>query len=158
MISGDKQQNNVAISTSPTILKNTPRLVAFLSILVTLKAAKTWNRNTSSKLAPIVPTVSTNAFHSSSHIIMWFLMTSHWPLLRQGAQRTGSECFALLGRGFVQIFGQIVSVGVTTLINTNVVASSLIKREKALLPVAICHSKTPLNFICGNENVTHSAQ
>ena len=48
-----------------------------------------------------------------------------------------------------------------TLINTNVVASRHIKREEVLLPVAVRHSKTPelkLNFICGNENVTHSAQ
>ena len=40
---------------------------------------------------------------------------------------------------------------VMTLINTNVV----------LLPVAVRHSKTPelnLNFIRGNENVTHSTQ
>ena len=36
-----------------------------------------------------------------------------------------------------------------------------IRREEVLLLVAVCHSKTPelnLNFICGNENVTHSAQ
>ena len=48
-----------------------------------------------------------------------------------------------------------------TLINTNVVASRHIKREEVLLPVAVRHSKTPelnLNFIRGNENVTHSAQ
>ena len=48
-----------------------------------------------------------------------------------------------------------------TLINTNVVASRHIKREEVLLPVPVCHSKTPelnLNFICGDENVTHSAQ
>ena len=47
------------------------------------------------------------------------------------------------------------------LINTNVVASRLIKREEVLLPVAVRHSKTPelnSNFIRGNENVTHSAQ
>ena len=48
-----------------------------------------------------------------------------------------------------------------TLINTNVVASRHIKREEVLLPVAVRRSKTPelkLNFIRGNENVTHSAQ
>ena len=47
------------------------------------------------------------------------------------------------------------------LINTNVVASRHIKRKEVLLPVAARHSKTPelnLNFIRGNENVTHSAQ
>ena len=48
-----------------------------------------------------------------------------------------------------------------TLVNTNVVASRHIKREEFLLPVVVRHSKTPelnLNFILGNENVTHSAQ
>ena len=45
------------------------------------------------------------------------------------------------------------------LINTNVVASRHIKREE--VSVAVRHSKTPefnLNFIPGNENVTHSEQ
>ena len=47
------------------------------------------------------------------------------------------------------------------LINTNVVALRHIKREEVLLAVAVRRSKTPelkLNFICSNENVTHSAQ
>ena len=68
------------------------------------------------------------------------------------------HCWAVvLGR----IFRQIVSIRVMTLINTNVVASRHIKREEVLLPVAVRHSKTPelnLNFIRGNENVTHSAK
>ena len=42
------------------------------------------------------------------------------------------------------------------------VASRHIKREEVLLPVAVRHSKTleliNLNFIRGNENVTHSAK
>ena len=52
------------------------------------------------------------------------------------------------------------SLRVMTLI-TNVVASRHIKREEVLLPVAVHRSKMPvlkLNFIRGNENVTHSAQ
>ena len=56
---------------------------------------------------------------------------------------------------------KIVSIRVNTLINTNVVASRHIKREEVLLPVYVRLSKTPelnLNFIRGNENVTHSAQ
>ena len=60
-----------------------------------------------------------------------------------------------------QIFRQIVSIRVMTLINTNVVASRHIKGEEVLLPVAVRHSKMPelhLNFKCGNENVTYSAQ
>ena len=42
-----------------------------------------------------------------------------------------------------QIFRQIVSIRVMTLINTNVVASRHIKREEVLLPVAVHHSKMP---------------
>ena len=42
-----------------------------------------------------------------------------------------------------QIFRQIVSIRVMTLINTNVVASRHIKREEVLLPVAVHRSKTP---------------
>ena len=49
-----------------------------------------------------------------------------------------------------------------TLINTNVLESKHIEGEEVLLlPVVVHHSKTPelnLNFIRGNENVTHSAQ
>ena len=70
----------------------------------------------------------------------------------------GIERFAFLGRGFVYIFGKIVSILVMTLINTNLVVSRLIKREKVSFPVAVHRSKTPLNFVCGNESVTHSAQ
>ena len=55
-----------------------------------------------------------------------------------------------------QIFRQIVSIRVMTLININVVASRHIKREEVLLPVAVRCSKTP--ELRGNENVTHSAQ
>ena len=60
-----------------------------------------------------------------------------------------------------QIFRQIVSIRVMTLINTNVVASRHIKREEVLLLVVVRHSKTPelnLNFIRGNKNITHSTQ
>ena len=42
-----------------------------------------------------------------------------------------------------QIFRQIVSIRVMTLINTNVVASRHIKREEVLPPVAVLRSKTP---------------
>ena len=42
-----------------------------------------------------------------------------------------------------QIFRQIVSIRVMTLINTNVVASRHIKREEVLPPVAVRRSKTP---------------
>ena len=45
--------------------------------------------------------------------------------------------FALLSRDFEQIFGQIVSIRIKILGNTNTVASRLIKREKGSLPVDV---------------------
>ena len=54
---------------------------------------------------------------------------------------TGSGLFALLSRGFEQIFGQIVSIRMKTLGNTNIVASRLTKREKGSLPVDVRRSK-----------------
>ena len=57
---------------------------------------------------------------------------------------TGSGRFALLSRDFEQIFGQIVSIRIKTLSNTNTVASRLIKREKRSLPVDVRCSKTSL--------------
>ena len=56
----------------------------------------------------------------------------------------GSRLFALLSRDFEQIFGQIVSIRMKTLGNTNMVASRLTKREKGSLPVDVCRSKTSL--------------
>ena len=57
---------------------------------------------------------------------------------------TGNGLFAHLSSDFEQIFGQIVSLGIKTLGNTNMVASRLTKREKGLLPVDVRHSKTLL--------------
>ena len=57
---------------------------------------------------------------------------------------TGSCFFAPLSRDLEQIFGQIVSIRVKTLSNTNLVASTHIKREKRSLPVDLCRSKTSL--------------
>ena len=59
------------------------------------------------------------------------------------------HCWAMV---LGQIFSQIVSIRVMTLINTNGVASRHIKRKE--VSVAVRHSKTPelhLNFIRGNE-------
>ena len=63
---------------------------------------------------------------------------------KQRRMLTGSGLFALLSRGFEQIFGQIVSIRMKTLSNTNMVASRLIKREKGSLPVDVRRSKTAL--------------
>ena len=63
---------------------------------------------------------------------------------KQRRMLTGSGLFALLSRGFEQIFGQIVSIRMKTLSNRNMVASRLIKREKGSLPVDVRCSKTAL--------------
>ena len=57
---------------------------------------------------------------------------------------TGSCFFTPLRRDFEQIFGQIVSIRVKTLSNTNLVGPRHIKREKRLLPVDFRRSKTSL--------------
>ena len=57
---------------------------------------------------------------------------------------TGSGLFPFLGGGFAQIFEQIVSIRVMTLINKNVMASRLIKREKAMLPLKTLHKMLQL--------------
>ena len=57
---------------------------------------------------------------------------------------TGNGLFALLDHDFEQMFGQIVSVRVKTLSDTDLVASRHLKREKGLLPVDVRGSKTLL--------------
>ena len=57
---------------------------------------------------------------------------------------TGGGPFALLSRDFEQNLGQIVSLRVQTLSNTNLVAPKHIKREKGSLPVDVRRSKTSL--------------
>ena len=57
---------------------------------------------------------------------------------------TESGLLALLSCNFDHIFGQIVSIRVKTLSNTNMVASRLIKREQGSLPVDVRRSKTSL--------------
>ena len=56
---------------------------------------------------------------------------------------TGSGSFSFMGSGLAQIFGQIVSMRVKTLSNTNLVASSHMIKEEASLPVDVRRSKTP---------------
>ena len=50
---------------------------------------------------------------------------------------TGSELFAVLSLDFEHIFGQIVSIRVKTLSNTNLVASWHIIRQKGSLPAGM---------------------
>jgi len=54
---------------------------------------------------------------------------------------TGSRLFAFLSCDFEQTFGQIVSIIVESLSNTNLVASKHIQREKSSLPVDVPLSK-----------------
>ena len=79
--------------------------------------------------------------HWSVSAEMYFIASFEYgvafPVTGRSSIATESELFALSGRVFVRIFGQIVSIRVTTLLNTNEVASRLIKRKKALLPVVV---------------------
>ena len=50
---------------------------------------------------------------------------------------TGNGCFALLGNACTQIFRQIVSIRVKTVIKKNVIASRQVKMEKVSLQVDI---------------------
>ena len=52
--------------------------------------------------------------------------------------------FSFLDSVFAQIFGQIVSIIVTTLRNTNLGASRCFKMKKTSLPVDVRRSKMPL--------------
>ena len=57
---------------------------------------------------------------------------------------TGSGLFSFLDSGFAQILGQLVSIIVKTLRNTNLGASRCFKMKKTSLPVDMRRSKTPL--------------
>ena len=57
---------------------------------------------------------------------------------------TESGPFPLIGSGLAWIFGQIVSIRIKTLSNTNLVASSHIIKEKASLSVDVRRSEKPL--------------
>ena len=57
---------------------------------------------------------------------------------------TGCGPFSFMDIALAQIFGQIVSMRVKTLSNSNLAASSHIIKEKASLPVDLRRSKAPL--------------
>ena len=57
---------------------------------------------------------------------------------------TGNGLFTLFGSDFEQILGQIASLRVKTLSNTNLVASRHIKRDKGSPPVDVRCLKTLL--------------
>ena len=90
------------------------------------------------------------------HPSLCFLLTSLCPVpnreLKQqllGARDVNRKLFffAPLSRDFEQSFGQIVSIRVKTLSNTNLVASRHIKKEKRSLPVDMRRSKTSLEYL-----------
>ena len=54
---------------------------------------------------------------------------------------------ALLSRDFEEMFGQMVSIRVKTLSNTNLAALRHIKIEKGFLPVDMHHSLIPTKFV-----------
>ena len=57
---------------------------------------------------------------------------------------TGTGLFVFLGGGFAKIFKQIVSIRVTKLSNTNLVALRKIKRNKVTLLAHVHHTKMSL--------------
>ena len=57
---------------------------------------------------------------------------------------TGSGFFSFLDSGFAHFLGQLVSIIVKTLRNTNLGASRCFKMKKTSLPVDVRRSKTPL--------------
>ena len=57
---------------------------------------------------------------------------------------TGSGFFSFLDSGFAHFLGQLVSIIVKTLRNTNLGASRCFKMKKTSLPVDVHRSKTPL--------------
>ena len=57
---------------------------------------------------------------------------------------TGSGLFSFLDSGFAHLLGQLVSIIVKTLRNTNLGASRCFKMKKTSLPVDVRRSKTPL--------------
>ena len=72
---------------------------------------------------------------------------------------TGSGFFSFLDSGFAHFLGQLVSIIVKTLRNTNLGASRCFKMKKTSLPVDVRRSKTPLllnskysRFSCENED------
>ena len=59
---------------------------------------------------------------------------------------TGSGLFSCVDSGFGQIFGQIVSIVLKTLKNTNLVASRCFKMKKTSLPVDVRRSKNAFAY------------
>ena len=87
---------------------------------------------------------STNATKESNRFLYCYSHRSRG--LKQklfwSTQVNRNWAFRILGQWFPTIFGQIVYIKETTLSNTNMVMSRFFKREKALLPVDVRHSKT----------------
>ena len=66
---------------------------------------------------------------------------------------TGSGLFSFLDSGFAHLLGQLVSIIVKTLRNTNLGASRCFKMKKTSVPVDVRRSKTPLLKLPNNEGV-----
>ena len=66
----------------------------------------------------------------------------------------GSGRFVLSDSGFALTFGQIVSISVKQLDNSNLVVSRHIKRERASLPVLMCVAQKRVSFKLRNEEKT----
>ena len=73
----DKDDQSRGILISLTILKNTCLFAAFPYIRVPQTAAKIWSKDSFFKSAPLIPTASTNAFHSINLFLFFTLPSSH---------------------------------------------------------------------------------
>ena len=71
-------------------------------------------------------------------VIKSFILGSLSNKIFEWHRSTASDLFALSGCGFEQILGQIFSIRVKTLSNTNLIASRLNERGKCSLPVDVC--------------------
>ena len=74
-IEKDDQSRGILISL--TILKNTCLFAALSYIRVPQTAAKIWSKDSFFKSAPLIPTASTNAFHSINLFLFSTLPSSH---------------------------------------------------------------------------------
>ena len=103
--------------------------------------------------------LSLSLFPNSSGVKVWCGQCCHLPRARtrlrailmnlskdvfERRASTGSGLFSFLDSGFAHLLGQLVSIIVKTLRNTNLGASRCFKMKKTSLPVDVRRSKTPL--------------
>ena len=86
---------------------------------------------------------SLSCFFEESHVLVKYIVVSLSKDVFERGTSIGSGLFSFLDGGFTQIFGQIVSLTVKTLRNTNLVVSRCFKMRKNSLPVEAVVLKYP---------------